>query len=245
MKRFALLVIIFISINIYSQDNIYTIDTLKIKSEILQEDRTAIIYKPKDISYADSVTFLYLLEGENSNYIYREIRNRFKDSIPRLIVVGIVNPERRRDMLYIHGADNFLEFIGSELIPAVEKDYRTSMRILHGHSFCGSFTVYALINKPDYFDCYLASSPIPLIHMVEKEHYINIDNLSTGKIRFYFSSGSKDMKQVRKWSAILRGNLEGVKFRNLTWQSKIFEGKNHFDIYMDALFWDLSHLIQK
>jgi predicted alpha/beta superfamily hydrolase len=234
-----------ISLNICSQSDICTIDTFKIKSEILHEERTVFIYKLQGMSETDSITFLYLLEGEESDWINREIRSRFNDSIPNLVVVGITNPERRRDMLYINGADKFLEFIGTELIPSVEKNCRTSKRILHGHSFCGSFAVYALIHKPEYFDYYMATSPIPLIHMVEKEHYMKLDSLSTGKIKFYFSSGSKDMKQVRKYTAILKDNLEGTKFRNLEWQSEVFEGKNHFDIYMVALFWGLDHLIQK
>ena len=242
MKRFLILVIIFTSINIYSQDNIYTVDTLKIKSAILQEERMAYVFKPQGISETDSVTLLYLLEGEESYGIYQEIGRRFDDSISNMVVVGISNPERRRDMLYIHSADKFLEYVGMELIPAVEKNCRTSARILHGHSFCGSFTVYALINKPEYFDYYMASSPIPLVNMVEKEHYLKIDSLSAGKLNFYFSSGSKDMKQVRKYTSILRENLEGTKFRNLDWQFKIFEGKNHFNIYMDALSWGLNKI---
>jgi predicted alpha/beta superfamily hydrolase len=244
MKHFATILLLMISLIIYSQRDEYNIDTLKIKSEILQEDRVAFIYKPQEISNTNPITFLYLLEGEESDGIYKEIRHRFNDSIPNLVVVGIVNPERRRDMLYINGASKFLEFICSELIPAVEKDYRTPMRILHGHSFCGSFTVYTLINDPECFDYYFASSPVPLVNMVEKELYLKLDSLSTGKVRFYFSYGSKDMKQVRKYSEVLRKNLEGTEFKNLDWEFKLFPGKSHFNIYMEALFWGLDHFTQ-
>ena len=131
MKQSVTLFLLFASVNILSQN--YTIDTIQVKSKILNEIRSIIIFKPLNISGTDPVKFIYLLEGENSNYIYQEINTRFKDSISNLIAVGILNPERRRDMLYINGADKFLDFITSELIPLVEKDYKTSIRILNGH----------------------------------------------------------------------------------------------------------------
>lgn len=157
--------------NIFCQNNNYTADTTIITSSILNEDRQVIIIKPANILKDDTVQFLYLLDGENSPYIYHEIKNHFKNSLNNLIVIGIVNTDRRRDMLYINGADQFLDFITSELIPSLEKDYRTSARILHGHSFCGSFTVYSLINKPEYFDYFLASSPTPIMGIIDQEIY--------------------------------------------------------------------------
>jgi predicted alpha/beta superfamily hydrolase len=145
-------------------------------------------------------------------------------------------------MLYINGADKFLDFITSELIPSVEKDYKTSIRILNGHSFCGAFTVYSLINKPTCFNYFIASSPTPIMDLVKREYYQRIDSASNNKIVFCFSFGSKDMKQVRKWSLKLKDNLTGIEFKNLDWRFKIFEGKNHFNGYFVALFWGLSSL---
>ncbi len=143
-------------------------------------------------------------------------------------------------MLYINGADKFLDFITSELIPEVEKDYKTTTRILNGHSFCGSFTVYALIHKPRHFDCYIASSPTPIMDLVKTEYYRQIDSTVNDKIKFCFSFGSKDMKQVRKWSLILKDNLDGMEFQNLDWRFKIFEGKNHYNSDLVALFWGVK-----
>ena len=242
MRQLIILFFLFASVNIFSQN--YTIDTIHIKSEILNEIRSIIIYKPLNILSTDSVKFIYLLEGENSNYIYQEIYKHFKDSISNLIAVGIINPERRRDMLYINGADKFLDFVTSELIPSVEKNYKTSIRILHGHSFCGAFTVYSLIHKPSYFNYFIASSPTPIMDLVKREYYQRIDSMSNTKIVFCFSFGSKDMKQVSKWSLRLKDNLSGADFNNLDWQFKIFEGKNHFNSYMVALFWGLNFLKQ-
>lgn len=245
MRQFMVLFFLIYSIHIFSQDKKYSIDTIQVKSEILQENRSVIVYKPFNISTTDSVKFLYLLEGDESNNIYQEMNARFKDSISKLIVVGIINPERRRDMLYINGADKFLDFITSELIPVVEKDYKTSIRILHGHSFCGSFTVYSLIHKPDCFDYFMASSPTPIMDLISQEDYQQIDSVSNNKVVFCFSFGSKDMKQVRKWSKKLKDNLSEMEFKNLDWRFKIFEGKNHYDSFMVALFWGLQNVKRK
>jgi enterochelin esterase-like enzyme len=186
--------------------------------------------------------FIYLLEGEYSNYIVQELHKQFKDSISNLIAIGIINPDRRRDMLYVNSADKFLDFITSELIPQVEKDYKTSIRILNGHSFCGAFTIYSLINKPTYFNYFIASSPTPIMDLIRIENYQRIDSLSKNKIVFVFSFGSKDMRQVRKWSLQLKDNLAGMDFKNLDWRFKIFEGKNHYNSDMVALFFGLNDL---
>ena len=59
------------------------------------------------------------------------------------------------------GAEQFLAFIENELIPLIEKEYRSSAgkRILAGHSFGGLFTLYALFKRPALFAAYVAASP--------------------------------------------------------------------------------------
>jgi predicted alpha/beta superfamily hydrolase len=97
--------------------------------------------------------------------------------MPPLIVVGIANTDRTRDLTPTHadmknpdgtvtafptsgGADRFLDFIQTELIPEIEKRYRTApYRIFAGHSFGGLFAIHALITRPDLFNAYIAVSP--------------------------------------------------------------------------------------
>jgi predicted esterase len=90
--------------------------------------------------------------------------------MPALIVVGIGNTDRTRDLTPSRakvesyptsgGGDKFLEFIQSELIPEIEKRYRTApYRIFAGHSFGGLLAIHALITRPDLFNAYIAVSP--------------------------------------------------------------------------------------
>jgi tetratricopeptide (TPR) repeat protein len=58
------------------------------------------------------------------------------------------------------GAEQFLGFIGDELIPYIDNNYRTEdFRVLAGHSLAGLFTVHTLLDQPDLFDAYIAVSP--------------------------------------------------------------------------------------
>jgi predicted alpha/beta superfamily hydrolase len=242
MRQLAILIFLLPSINIFPQDRSYTIDTIQVKSEILNEKRSIIIYRPQNILGMDSVKIIYLLDGEYSNYRFLTIKERFKDSISNLIVVGIINTDRRRDLLYVKGADKFLDFLTSELIPVAEKDYKINTRILYGHSFGGGFTVYTLINRPNYFHYYIASSPTPIMDLVKNENYLQIDSICKHNIVFYFSFGSEDMGQVIKWSNILKDNLTGQRFKNLDWRFKLFEGKDHNNSDIAALLNGLNDI---
>jgi enterochelin esterase-like enzyme len=225
MKQILILTILCFSINIFSQDRNYLIDTIRIKSDILNENRIIIIHKSPNFSKNDSVQFIYCIDRESTDRFHR-LNERINKSIQNFVVVGIVHTDRRRDLLYVKGADKFFDFVTTELIPAVEKDCKTKNRILYGHSFGGAFTVYSMIQKPSYFNLYIASSPTPIMGLIKKEYYLQIDS-SSNRTLFYFSYGSKDMRQVRKWSNRLKDNLTGLEFNNFEWRFEIFEGKNH------------------
>ena len=203
----------------------FTVDTVKIHSNILNEDRLIIIYKPVDLNPADSVTIIYLLDGEFSLYRYDLISNE-KLNHP-VVGIGIVNTNRNRDMLPAKQPELFLKFISDEVMPKVEEGFQINHRILFGHSFGGGFTVYALINRPGLFDKYIASSPTPIMKMIDTEIYNQLDVKPGKQIEFYFSYGSKDMNQVKKWSRKLTENLNLLKLTNIKWKAEIFEGENH------------------
>jgi predicted alpha/beta superfamily hydrolase len=138
-----------------------------------------------------------------------------------------MNPNRNRDMLPVNQADVFLEFIEKELMPVVEKSYQINNRILYGHSFAGCFTIFAMLNRPELFGKYIASSPTPIMNMVETSHYNQLDDGLNNEVQFYFSFGSKDMRQVRKWCNVLIENLKYSDFEFLKVKHNIFPGENH------------------
>lgn len=235
MKLLTLLICLLCSVRAFPQDQNHLVDTLRIKSEILQENRKLILYSPNYCIKEDSVNIIYLIDGEYAGYRVQQMKDRFGDSLTNWIFVGIVNTDRRRDLLYVNGAAQFLDFITQELIPAVEEEYKIKKRILYGHSFGGSFTMFGMLSKPGYFNGYIASSPTPIMDLVQQKSYVKMDSTIQNRISFYFSCGSHDMKQVRKWSQKLSNNLTGISFNKLDWQYRIFEGKDHYNSDVDAL----------
>src|SRR3569623_1500972 len=122
---------------------------------------------------------LYLLDGDESFAVTAEAANRFAPywGLEPGIVVAIGYPSgSRRTLDYppaggpepalppgtkAGGADAFLTFLGDELIPAIDAEYRIdpSRRTLMGYSLGGLFTLHALFHRPDLFAHYVAASP--------------------------------------------------------------------------------------
>jgi predicted alpha/beta superfamily hydrolase len=215
------------TISAFCQSADFSVDTLHLESSVLNETRSIIVLKRSKIETGAPVQFLYMTDGEFAEYRFQKLIEKNGDSLSNLIAVGLVNTDRRRDLLYVKEADKFLEFITSELIPVVEKDYICKKRILYGHSFGGSFTIYAMLNKPDYFNCFIASSPTPIMDLVQKEKFVKVDSELKNNVDFYLSYGSYDMKQVIKWADILKNNLTGISFTNLKWHFSVFAGADH------------------
>lgn len=156
-----------------------TVTRMTVKSNLLGEDRAILISTP--IGYENnkqSYPVLYLTDGDahiahTASTIDFLARN---GRMSQMIVVGITNTDRTRDLTPVKstaknaegqlqaptsgGADNFLKFIETELIPEVEKKYRVKpYRILAGHSLGGLFAVHALMARPGVFNSYVAVSP--------------------------------------------------------------------------------------
>ncbi len=154
-------------------------ESVDIASRILNESRSLLIAKPAGYEKAaDAYPVLYLLDGEaHFHYVSGIVRfMAASERIPGMLVVAIAsgnNAQRTRDLTPRSsaeidnrfspgsgGADAFLSFIAGELIPYIERTYRTRpYRILAGHSFGGLFALHALVRRPDLFQAYIAMDP--------------------------------------------------------------------------------------
>lgn len=156
-----------------------TLKRFVLKSTVLGEDRVILVRTP--IGYENSkmrYPIVYMTDGDvhmahtssTIEYLFRNGR------IPDLILVGVTNTDRTRDLTPAKsidrnaagellnptagGADNFLKFFETELIPEIEKEYRVlPYRIFAGHSFGGLFAIHTMITKPKLFNAYIAVSP--------------------------------------------------------------------------------------
>ena len=156
-------------------------------SATLKENRKFLVYTPP--SYSDTTYLpkrypvLYLLDGDAHFHSVTGLLQILGTGIngtfvlPEMIVVAIPNTNRTRDMTPTHtdrdpegkpqpalagsgGMANFLTFIKTELIPRIERDYRTApYRVFVGHSLGGITTINALYTMPDAFNAYVAIDP--------------------------------------------------------------------------------------
>jgi predicted alpha/beta superfamily hydrolase len=201
----------------------------KITSEILDEPRQISIYLPDDYAYSKTrYPVLYLLDGgthlqhASAAVDYHSGRG----TIPDIIVVAIHNIDRSRDFSPVHvenfptsgGAEKFLGFLSKELVPYLDKNYRTAgFDILLGHSLGGTFISYTLLAEPELFDAYLAVSP----------YLMYADNLVVNKASeklkpfkdtkyFYMTVGNEEpyFEALAEYADIMKEKAgESVEFR--------------------------------
>ncbi|MFT3703034.1 MAG: alpha/beta hydrolase-fold protein [Agriterribacter sp.] len=143
-----------------------------LSSSILKEKRYLQIVLPPNYETEPTAKFdvTYVLDGDWNTKLLSDVEQVLGSDgrIPRNIIVGVINTDRDRDFLPTHnksnptsgGADNFLAFFKDELIPYVNKTYRSNgENTLFGHSFGGVFVTYTLLTEPQLFDSYIAGDP--------------------------------------------------------------------------------------
>jgi len=152
-------------------------------SKILGEERKIWIYVPegaKDTSKRFPV--LYLLDGDAhfSSVVgmIQQLSGVNGNTVcPDMIVVGIPNTDRTRDLTPTHsllfpdgskadmlkssgGGEKFESFLQKELIPYIDSAYHTApYKMLIGHSFGGLTVMNIMVHHPDMFNTYVAIDP--------------------------------------------------------------------------------------
>ncbi|MBN7810983.1 tetratricopeptide repeat protein [Algoriphagus sp. H41] len=151
-----------------------------ITSNILSEEREYWISLPD--SYNDPQSsykrypVLVVLDGNlhfrtvatMTNYMSSDVYG--SRDIPEMIVVAIQNVDRRRDFTpdkiitvrenNTGGGDRFMGFLEDELLPELDKKFRTApYRILYGHSLGGLLASHAYMRKETLFNSFIAVDP--------------------------------------------------------------------------------------
>lgn len=221
---------------------------LVLHSNILNEDRTIWVRTPNAYKIGkDRFPVLYLTDGDaHINEIGNSIDFLVDNGrIPPLIVVGIANTDRTRDLTPTHsddkdsagketmptsgGGDRFFDFIHTELMPEIEKRYRTApYRIFSGHSLGGLMAIHILTSHPDMFNAYIAVSPSL---WWDKQHTLHQaqaffaahDELNKS---LFFSLGNENEGMLTGFEA-LKKTLTDKAPKDFRWDSARFLDENH------------------
>ena len=156
-------------------------EIIELQSKVLSEKRILNIYLPQGYNPNDSINYpvTYLLDGSADEDFIHVVGlfqfNNFSwiNRVPKSILVGIANVDRRRDFTYPSTiaenqkrdptsgkSANFISFIESELQPFIEKIYKTNnSKTIIGQSAGGLLATEILIKKPKLFNKYIIISP--------------------------------------------------------------------------------------
>lgn len=161
-----------------------TIDSLN--STILGEKRKIWVYVPDSgpagLYAVQRYPVVYLLDGDAHFFSVAGMIQQLSAVngnmiCPEMIVVGIPNTDRTRDLTPTHvaadppfmdsafsktsgGGEKFLDFIEKELMPHIDSLYPTQpYKMLIGHSFGGLTAMNAFVNHNKLFNSYICIDP--------------------------------------------------------------------------------------
>jgi len=224
-------------------------ETFTLQSAAVGEARRINVWTPP--GYAASRTrfpVLYMPDGgveEDFPHVVATVDSAVRAGQMRpVIVVGIENTERRRDMTgptevesdrriapRVGGSAAFRRFIAAELMPEVRRRYRTTDETaIIGESLTGLFVVETFFEQPELFDTYIALSP-----SLWWNHEALV-GAAAGRLRahrqvraaLYISSAGDDVgAEAGRLAAILRANAPA----GLRWEYAPRPDLTHATIY--------------
>ncbi|HEU5165113.1 MAG TPA: alpha/beta hydrolase-fold protein, partial [Chitinophagaceae bacterium] len=189
MRKYFLLIlvpIITLTSNAQTDNKIVIGKVDSVYSNALKEKRKIWVYVPNmngDMQNSGQrFPVLYLLDGDAhfqsvSGMIQQLSQVNGNTIFPEMIVVGIPNTDRTRDLTPTHiasdppmmdsnstkitgGGENFATFLEKELMPHIDSLYPTQpFRLLIGHSFGGLTVMNIITNHTKLFNAYIAIDP--------------------------------------------------------------------------------------
>ena len=212
----------------------------------LGETRRLKIQLPRD--YAENKDKSYpIVIVFDANYLFEPVAGNvdyfgYWEDMPEAIVVGIMQGEERYDDCYYddvnflpadQGAD-FFEFVGMELVPFIDANFRTAKFIIAvGHDLTASYINYYLFKDPPLFNGYIALSP-DLAPMMDERLPKRIPNIPQ-KLFYYLATGSDDIQDLQRISQELNQSLSALESDQFNFYFDNFEGATHYSLVARAI----------
>lgn len=154
-----------------------------VQSSILGEKRKIWVHVPDGAANSkERFPVVYLLDGDGHfssvvGMIQQLSTINGNTMCPKMIVVGIPNTDRTRDLTPTHidadppfmdstfsktsgGGENFIAFMEKELMPHIDAKYPTATyKMLIGHSFGGLAVMQTFVHHNDLFNSYICIDP--------------------------------------------------------------------------------------
>lgn len=194
------------------------------------------------LASGEKYPLLLMLDGEfnfNSGVIGGLRHAAQLGEMPEFIIVGIPNTDRGKDcfpeeLTYGDGskaggrADRFLDFIGAELVPHIEKNYRCDkLRVLYGTSNTGFTAAYALFHSPELADYYVAvSATLRVPYFLEKRDQL-IRDFKGGERKLSLVMGENDFPTILSQNGELKEKCDVIAPAGLSCRFSVIENAGH------------------
>ena len=211
MKKGIILILLCFLVNLVQSQAIYK----DIYSEKLGEDRQIKILLPRGYSDDDAQKYplIVVFDGD---YLFELVTGNVEyysywEDMPEAIVVGVKQADTRFDdsmyseqnSLPIEKGADFFEFIGMELVPYMDKNYKTkNFRVAVGHGETANFINYYLLKDVPLFQAYIVISPDLAAAMTTylTERLQKIES----KTFYYLATSTNDVKPIQEASNELK-----------------------------------------
>lgn len=243
MKKIALAIVLLFALHKVSgqESKPFILGSIEeIQSKELSEKRILNIYLPEGYKQNDTIKYpvIYLLDGSaDEDFIHvtglvQFLSYSWINLVPKSIVVGIANVDRKRDFTYPTTIEKdkkdfpttgesakFISFLEKELQPFIDKKYNTSSsKTIIGQSLGGLLATEILFKKPELFSKYIIVSP--------SLWWDNESLLNNSKLAF------KD--NPRKLVYVAVGNEHKVMIKDAKRLAKLLKNyKNDIDVVYD------------
>ena len=264
---FSFLYLLFFSISSSALENDDKINIgikTVIKSNILEEEREIWVHLPEAYDSNEKYPVLYLLDGGGNfaHTVGTADSLASGEMIPELIIVGITNTNRTRDLTPTKdenrkssgGGENFLDFIERELIPYINNKYSTEdFKIFAGHSFGGLLVMHTFHSRPNLFQAHFAFSPSlywnnketarkAMDFLANKKQFSNYLYMNIGKEGLI--SDHPDGLAMRSAFKELSAQLQEKTLENFLYKVDFFENEEHSTTPVIGQFHAFRHLYE-
>jgi uncharacterized protein len=212
-----------------------------LNSSKLGETREIKIQLPRNYSANKEKSYpvMVVLDGD---YLFEPVAGNvdyysYWEDIPEMIVVGINQASSREDDAYYdeqrflpaeQGAA-FFEFIGLELLPHIEKKYRTApFRVIIGHDFTANFMNYYLLKEKPLFQGYINLSPDLAPEMTNR--LASSLERSSNRTWYYLATGGEDIPQLKEGILELDEKLKNLNNKKISYHFDNFEDATHYSL---------------
>ena len=248
MKKITLLLLVFALCKVSAQKK-----TEEIVSESLKETRLITVKLPasyerdKDKKYP----LLLVLDGDYLLDPFAGVLSytSYWDDLPEVILVGISQPDREADCetgvetgLPQEKGEKFFDFIGQEVVPHIEKNYRVSpFKIIAGHDVTAGFANFFLYKDSPLFNAYINFSPVLPTEMETRvpARLTAIDR----PIFYYLATADGDVARLKEAIKVLDGNIKALTDTKVRYLFDEFTGATHYSLVPNAIPSALYHII--